>query len=238
MCLHWLPEHAIINRLQGQLSNGVHLFFVLSGYLITGILLRCRENIELRVATIGYSFRQFYARRFLRIFPVYYLVLGVGVLFHFEGLRSGFLWHVTYLSNFYYYHREKFDGPASLFWTLAVEEQFYLLWPLAILTLPKRLILPFVIAIALLGTGLRVDALLRDSWLRILTPYCMNFLAVGALLAVVESPFCGSPDKRRRLIRVFGILIAILAASSVVVVAKVGPHAAFSSLAVAPSTNQ
>jgi peptidoglycan/LPS O-acetylase OafA/YrhL len=232
MCLHWLPADCLFNRLQGQLCNGVHLFFVLSGYLITGILLRCRLAIELGTSSTGFSFRQFYIRRFLRIFPVYYFVLIVGVLFHFEGLRRGLPWHATYTSNFYYYFRKHFDGPASLFWTLAVEEQFYLLWPLVILTLPKRFVIVFISVVAVLGTACRIEALLTDSWLKILTPQCMNFLAVGSLLAAVESSFCGSPTARGRMLRASAILIALLAVASGTMIAILGPRRALVSFGI------
>ena len=76
---HWLPEASAVNVAQGQISNGVHLFFTLSGFLITRILLAVPGRaVDDRTATVGWSLRQFYARRVLRIFPVYYLVLAVG----------------------------------------------------------------------------------------------------------------------------------------------------------------
>ena len=229
MCLHWLPATSVINRLQGQVSNGVHLFFVLSGYLITRILMASRENIELGQTPWVHSFRQFYARRFLRIFPAYYLALLVGVLFNFVAVRHAIWWHASYLSNVYYYLRKDFDGPASLFWTLAVEEQFYLIWPLAILLLPKRALLPFVLTVAAAGTAIRVDALLHDSWSRILLPQCMNFLAIGSAVAVAESRLCGSESTRRKLLLSFGVVIACLICASAAVTIRLGFHAALES---------
>ena len=235
MLLHWLPAGSFFNRLQGQVSNGVHLFFVLSGFLITRILMQCRANVEQKTATRAHSFRQFYIRRFLRIFPVYYFVLIAGALLNFDDVRHAFFWHASYLSNVYYYHRnltQPFVGPASLFWSLAVEEQFYLVWPLAILFLPRRAIFPFVAIVAVAGTAVRVDALLTDSWLRILPQACMNFLAMGSLVAVAESPVTGSPTLRRRLFQTFGVLIGILACSAVAVVLKLGVHHAMESVLI------
>ncbi len=229
MCIHWLPTGSMINRLQGQTSNGVHLFFVLSGFLITRILLKSRAAIELGHAAGHHSLKQFYARRFLRIFPAYYLALAVGVIFHFTGVREGIWWHVSYLSNFYYYFRQHFDGPASLFWTLAVEEQFYLIWPLTVLFLPKRAIFPFTLSVAILGTVFRTNALLEDTGFKILLPACMNFLAIGALVAVVQDPICGSAPMRKRLLQSFGSLIVLLACCSVITMLKLGAHAAMGS---------
>jgi peptidoglycan/LPS O-acetylase OafA/YrhL len=131
---------------------GVDLFFVLSGFLITGILLSTR----------GYTgyFRSFYARRALRIFPAYYsclLVIAALCLVQ-PALRAPFAeawpWYATFLTNLRFAF---FDGgveEARHLWSLAVEEQFYLLWPLAIAVLPRRALLPSVLcAIALIAVS-------------------------------------------------------------------------------------
>jgi peptidoglycan/LPS O-acetylase OafA/YrhL len=124
---------------------GVDLFFVLSGFLITGILFDAKSD--------KHYFRNFYARRTLRIFPLYYavLLLMFVVLPMFMGPRTageqqivqnqGWLW--LYLSNM----KSAFVGPEfwqqdriwmGHFWSLAIEEQFYLVWPLVILLLSRR----------------------------------------------------------------------------------------------------
>src|ERR1700760_4306239 len=86
---------------------GVRLFFVLSGFLITGILLRTRPE-EGR----GGALRIFYCRRFLRIFPVYYATLFLAALVNIRPMRQTFFWHLAYLSNV---HAAFFQpsGPAS-----------------------------------------------------------------------------------------------------------------------------
>lgn len=107
---------------------GVQLFFVLSGFLITSILLDTKQD--------AHYFRSFYVRRVLRIFPLYYLTLIVAflVLPRFmdlgnwtEQARRVQVWHWTYLLNW-------FDALPGLghFWSLAVEEQFYLIWPFVV----------------------------------------------------------------------------------------------------------
>jgi peptidoglycan/LPS O-acetylase OafA/YrhL len=114
---------------------GVQLFFVLSGLLITGILLDTKRDVH--------YFRSFYLRRILRIFPLYYLTL-VGafvVLPHLVDLgdwgahaRRIQIWYWTYLMNW----TDPFLGTLSGLshcWSLAVEEQFYLIWPFVVLTL-------------------------------------------------------------------------------------------------------
>ncbi len=128
---------------------GMQLFFVLSGFLITGILVRQRES---EGSARGFFFN-FYGRRVLRIFPVYhaYLLLAglvIGVLGDFLQLRPDRFvdygeqlpYALTYVYDFYHassaYEHSHLLTP---FWSLSVEEQFYLLWPLLIhLTPPKR----------------------------------------------------------------------------------------------------
>ena len=110
---------------------GVQLFFVLSGFLITGILLDTKRNAN--------YFRSFYIRRALRIFPLYYLTLIVAFLAlpHLmdlgdwtEQARRFEIWHWSYLTNWF----GSVPG-LSHFWSLAVEEQFYLIWPFVVFSL-------------------------------------------------------------------------------------------------------
>ena len=80
---------------------GVRLFFVLSGFLITGILLRCRDQRSAGQASAGQLLGSFYTRRFLRIFPVYYAVLFAVTLVNIRPTRDLFVWFLTYTSNFH-----------------------------------------------------------------------------------------------------------------------------------------
>ncbi|MBI3162424.1 MAG: acyltransferase [Chloroflexi bacterium] len=128
---------------------GVQLFFVLSGFLITDILLRMKESLPRRE-----FFLKFYGRRFLRIFPLYYLYLFLLAILIFilpsldlGGLKAelgkGFLnqlW-VAALYVFDFFHASAFFERSRFFthlWSLSVEEQFYLLWPLLILLTPRE----------------------------------------------------------------------------------------------------
>ena len=120
----------------------VETFFVISGFLITGILLDNRlQNSQSQIL------KQFYIRRFLRIFPLHYLVLLLGLVVNADSLRESWCWQVFYLSNIYFY-LNGWHGYFSHFWSLAVEEQFYLFWPLLIICLARRFQMPAIIAIA------------------------------------------------------------------------------------------
>lgn len=125
------------------LWGGVDLFFALSGFLITGILLKTRSKEN--------YFLSFYARRVLRIFPIYYAVLILSVIaaHYFPAIaiqlpptRSWKLAYFFYLQNWPpFWHGEKMmNGFWGVYWSLAVEEQFYLVWPLLVfLFSPKAL---------------------------------------------------------------------------------------------------
>ena len=190
---------------------GVDLFFVLSGFLITGILYDTKGSPR--------YFRQFYARRVLRIFPLYYVALALFLIIlpamrpeHWvlRDLTTDAAWYWTYLYNV----KVAVDGfrPSSAlghFWSLAVEEQFYLVWPIAVLWLGrKHLLVACVIAVvgalvcrlALSSTGYVV---LPD----VLTPARMDALAVGAFIAVVARSPNGLGVMRR-----WAVPVAIAAA--------------------------
>jgi len=123
----WLAHFA---RFFGFAWSGVDLFFVLSGFLITGILVDSKSR--------NHYFRTFYGRRILRIFPLYYGVLVLVLLIAPRvGIQTGvapsshiFFW--TYTSNFYFAYGGWQANYLSHLWTLAIEEQFYLVWPLVI----------------------------------------------------------------------------------------------------------
>lgn len=107
---------------------GVHLFFVLSGFLITGILLRGERSAEF----VG----GFYIRRALRLFPLYYLVFAIMALFS-QELREAWPYYTFYSANIWIFKNMRW-GAGGHFWTLSVEEQFYLLWPFVVLFTPRR----------------------------------------------------------------------------------------------------
>ena len=164
---------------------GVRLFFVLSGFLITGILLRSKEHCEKNRLPVSHAFRQFYARRVLRIFPLFYLVLGLAAVLNIPPVRQTFAWHAAFLTNFYMF-LHGWGGATNHFWSLAVEEQFYLVWPWIILLVSRRrLQAAILVTIALgplfrlffgLGTGNVATVILPLS--------CLDTLGVGALLAL------------------------------------------------------
>ncbi|MBL7828945.1 MAG: acyltransferase [Saprospiraceae bacterium] len=172
---------------------GVDLFFVLSGFLITGILLDSKGK--------GHYFSHFYRRRILRIFPLYYFVVivtWVTVVFlekapeRLQGFDS-FTWFFTFtpnvamgLKNEYMYHSFIFN--LNHLWSLAVEEQFYLLWPLIVWLLPMRVLAVLCLVLLAMSTGLRnlTDHIVGEklSVASYVFTFCrMDGLAIGAFVA-------------------------------------------------------
>ena len=185
---------------------GVECFFVLSGFLITLILLQSKKaNLP-----TGIALGHFYVRRILRIFPVYYVTLLVAFFFT-NGIRETIAWHGLYLTNIYTSWYGKWPPAGGHFWSLAVEEQFYLLWPLMVLTLPLRTIRVVTISLCLLAPSSRFIFFLfhADNHLLIYTSpiAALDLLCFGGLLACMEHEAVDFRAKKtNRLINICGLI--------------------------------
>jgi peptidoglycan/LPS O-acetylase OafA/YrhL len=198
MCLHlWtLRTPSTLNRVFFFATNlgwfGVDLFFVLSGYLITGILIDAKRA--------DHYFRNFYVRRVLRIFPLYYVVLiaSLYVLPHVlppeKAARFGTIdgdapYYWTYLSNFAMARvGVTRHGVLDVTWSLAIEEQFYLVWPALVFLCSRRALVRIAAGLAVTSLALRLGLHLFSSYnaysIYVLTPCHLDSLVVGAILAV------------------------------------------------------
>lgn len=160
---------------------GVDLFFVLSGFLITGILLRQKGSD-------GY-FRTFYYRRFLRICPPYFLILLITATLLDANWSRHWYWYVFYLSNIQEAFLKTGTGYLTPMWSLAVEEQFYVLWPLLIYCCSRKAFLRFCIAFMLAAPVIRgaLTLVTTTHWpVYYLLPSRLDLLAGGALLATLQ----------------------------------------------------
>lgn len=181
---HWVGERYHLGIMWGDL--GVKLFYVLSGFLITGILLEIRPVVGRQLLR---GARQFYIRRFLRIFPLFYLTLFLAALAGFPGVRETFWWHVSYLSNFYIASISAWPSFISHFWSLAVEEQFYLSWAWLILFIPHRGLLPVLVTLLVLGPISRFAGVILGGnpiSIYVLPVSSFDVLGIGALLAYLS----------------------------------------------------
>ena len=174
---------------------GVKLFFVLSGFLITSILIRSRNEADVLNKGGGGALKNFYIRRFLRIFPLYYFVVAVGALVNAEMVREYLPFLLTYTLNFKMAQQGWFIAHYAHFWTLSVEEHFYLIWPWVVLFLPRRWLIPAALTMIALGPGYRLYHVIGwtyfDSQASGLNTYiftltCFDTLGMGALLALLS----------------------------------------------------
>lgn len=165
---------------------GVRLFFVLSGFLITGILLKSRNSIESKTINSRNVIYHFYMRRLLRLLPVFYIFLILNIIFNPE-IKQYALWFFLYLQNIHFAILGNFSFAEHL-WTLAVEEQFYLVWPLLIIFTPQRWLLPLIIIIVLSGTLFRITFIslgLTHFQSSMLTPSHFDTLGLGGVLSIL-----------------------------------------------------
>ena len=180
---------------------GVDLFFVLSGCLITGILLDTKNSER--------YFQSFYMRRILRVLPLYYL--SVFAFFCIclpirNALAPGWfgrqewthipageaIWYWFHLSNWRSALGVLQNSPVTHFWSLSIEEQFYLVWPLFVLYCSDSRLLTVCISLILLSVGLlnspyfQAEVNLHSDFIYRLTPFRLDPLAFGAMLAVLS----------------------------------------------------
>ena len=163
---------------------GVDLFFVLSGYLITGILIRMKEGSGSARSVL----KSFYRRRACRILPALILFLLVGSLvFHNHWLHT-LRDYAFFNANFTIAFHEGIIPPFNPLWSLAVEEQFYLLWPLIVLLSSRRTLK--WLSLGMIGIDPILRALSTPYFPHLaiyyLTPFRVDTLACGAAIAIFE----------------------------------------------------
>ena len=169
---------------------GVRLFFVISGFLITERLLVARTAVDRGQAGRRGELLWFFVRRALRILPAYYALLLVLLIVDADGIRASAAWHVFQLSNIWFALNQAWTPwPIAHFWSLSIEEQFYLVWPWVILLVPMRHLRTAIWLTILIGIAFRFVVLatpLADDAVAIwvLAPASMDALGFGALLAV------------------------------------------------------
>ena len=164
-------------------QTGVTLFFVLSGFLITRILIFAKEDDN--------YFKNFYIRRALRIFPLYYLFLIIyyfAIPLIFNQPFTPFLeqiYYYTYIQNFSYTFGWGGSGPLH-FWSLAVEEHFYLFWPIIVYYTSNKSLSKIIVLITIGAIILRSIFVFYDLEVFYFTFTRFDSLAIGAYLAILE----------------------------------------------------
>lgn len=186
---HWGPlikpsgvTAGILNLFFHYGAFGVVLFFVLSGFLITNILLyekdRIKENQYLPVI------KNFFVRRVLRIFPIYYLFIFTCYACNFPAVREHIGYLLTYTSNILLYNSVYV---LSHTWSLAVEEQFYLVWPWLIILVKRKYLKYVFLSAIVIGIVSKYMALfVYHHEYASLVINCFDSFGIGALYAYVR----------------------------------------------------
>lgn len=188
-------------------ESGVDLFFVLSGFLITSLLIQDRKSPR--------YYQDFYWKRALRILPLYFVCLAFMAILH-RSLGT-FLLGAVFLANVTnLFH----VAPVGAFWSLAIEEQFYLLWPTLIRKGKLENLVRWALLLAVVPILLRIGGALVDHHNYRLTFLRCDGLALGALLAYRHRTLPESDKSRQREVWVSGLLVfcgaGLLSASSFV----------------------
>jgi peptidoglycan/LPS O-acetylase OafA/YrhL len=173
---------------------GVTIFFVLSGFLISRILLKSKEKAYGTPDGFKKYLRKFLIRRTIRIFPVYYLVIILLFIFNVPPVREKLGWLALYGTNIYMATHKTWMGSVDHLWSLAVEEQVYLFFPFLIFFIPKNRLIPVLGIMGLMGMAFRffyflmVKDFTSDNWIvtYVSTPACFDSFALGGLMAWMQ----------------------------------------------------
>lgn len=164
---------------------GVDLFFVISGFLVTGVLLTIKKE------SFKENYIHFIGRRTLRIFPIYYLTILILWMVGVDAVEKNLFSLLTYTFNYASIHNDLRPNPVFQFWSLAVEEQFYLLWPFIIIPLRKKssILLGIIATLVIIGYSQQIFSIFPRlsayNYVSLLTR--MASLGLGAFGAVLAA---------------------------------------------------
>ncbi|HEY2347790.1 MAG TPA: acyltransferase [Puia sp.] len=173
------PVARIVQVLLPTDMFGVDVFFVLSGFLISSVLLHADKGNLPKIILV----RNFIVRRTLRIFPVYYLTLLILWIIQYPDIHQYLGWFLTYTSNILCFKTRSWNA-FSHSWSLSVEEQFYLIWPWLLLYVNKKYFKYLVAVFILTGpVSSFISTQISNGFSPILTPNCFDSFGIGALYA-------------------------------------------------------
>jgi peptidoglycan/LPS O-acetylase OafA/YrhL len=181
-------EGTVLEKFLDTISDGptgVSIFFTLSGFLITYLLIaEHKEHVKI-------SLKNFYLRRVLRIWPLYFLVVAIGFIYPIirsdHNVGANIFYHISFLSNFDVIRLAETTGKGMLFqnitWSVSIEEQFYVFWPLIFAFLPKRWWLHAILAVIGGSIAFRVIHSEKEFVLYFHTASVLVDLGIGGLMA-------------------------------------------------------
>jgi peptidoglycan/LPS O-acetylase OafA/YrhL len=165
-------------------ADSVYVFFVLSGFLITSILLKAKMNDQR--SNRGVIVKNFIARRIFRIFPIYYLTLFSLFFFFDHGISENLSYFTTYTLNIKSFNANHFISCFAHSWTLSVEEQFYLFWPWLIIFINDKYLKHLFVASIIIGM---VSTYITLEMTHHIEPFlvtdCLDSFGIGGLYAYI-----------------------------------------------------
>jgi len=194
--VHWAPPSW---RGPFPWEIGVFLFFVLSGFLVTRNLLAARDRAPSPAGRLAAA-RAFLGRRQLRLLAPYYAALVAACLLGAGDIRQCPLWYVFHLVNIHIALDGTWPGGIAHFWTLSVQQQFYLAWPWLILFLPRRALGPVLVAATAMAPLWRMAGPFAARWFAdpsMLPVGALDYLGCGSLLGLAMH--CGREVTSRRM---------------------------------------
>lgn len=191
------------------LWTGVDLFFVISGYLITGILLRLKEKRD----TTGEYWRPFYLRRIQRIIPPYAVFLIVLTIFFSVPWAHLWYWYLFFGANVALALDKVSVAAMTPLWSLAVEEQFYFIWPSVVLLCSRETLRRIALAVIVISPLLRAvftPVFVTHFPIYSLTIFRADTLAAGAFIALSEISDAQWIERQRRAALAVAVVALLL----------------------------
>lgn len=190
-------------------------FLVMTGYLITGSLLRERDRSEESGRPWrGEAMRIYQIRRGLRILAPYYAALALAFLLGAKDLREAPWWYLLHGSNLHMATLPDWPDGTNHFWSLSMQQQFYLIWPFVIWFLPRRSLVWVMLLFTAIGPLARWNHGFLAQWFvrpEVLTPACLDYFGIGGLfaLAVHRGMSLESPALRGLALACFAAYLVI-----------------------------
>ncbi|SMD15199.1 acyltransferase family protein [Pedobacter nyackensis] len=203
--VHWFPKDNSAYLVSAYI-NAPKIFFTISGFLITAILLKAKVKTE-TTSDKYRTIKNFFFKRALRIFPAYFLVLAIWFFTGPATEKISYKYFLTFTANIYIYKVQIWPALAHL-WSISVEEQFYLIWPWLII-FSNRITTLMIIIISIL-TGIGAQFLNHNQFANILTINNLDGIGIGALLSFL---LIKEPDyllKKRKIIYWIAIICFFL----------------------------
>lgn len=201
--VHWYPKGTSLYTVSAYF-NAPSIFFTISGFLITSILIKERSRTEAVSANKLETFKNFFIKRALRIFPGYFLVLGIWYLIKPDAEVIDYRYFLTFTSNIYIYKIQTWPALAHL-WSMSVEEQFYFIWPWLILFVNRKYLMHTIILFIFVGIISQV-LIPQNNYSGVLTVNCLDSFGLGGLLAWIT---LNSPELLARHYKAISVVAGI-----------------------------